>query len=102
LPTQPDSKDQRTMKKLQSESGANFDKTYIDSQVSAHKDTVKLFEKEAKSGKDPELKAFASQTLPTLQEHLQQVQGLAKNTRGGGAMQSGNNGNTSGSGSGKS
>jgi hypothetical protein len=29
-----------------------------------HEDTVKLFEKEAKSGKDAELKAFAEKTLP--------------------------------------
>jgi putative membrane protein len=34
---------------------------------------VKAFQKEANSGKDPDVKAWATKTLPTLQEHQQQA-----------------------------
>jgi putative membrane protein len=39
--------------------------------VSDHKEDVAEFEKEAKSGKDADVKAFAAKTLPTLKEHLE-------------------------------
>jgi putative membrane protein len=60
--------------KLSEKSGADFDKAYMKAMVSDHKDTVSLFEKESKSGKDSDLKAFASTTLPTIQGHLQMAQ----------------------------
>jgi len=56
--------------KLKVESGDTFDKAYIKSQVRAHEMAVRLFTKEANSGQDPDAKAFASSTLPTLQDHL--------------------------------
>ena len=47
-------------------------------QVSAHKDAVSLFERYSKDGDNPDLKAFASKTLPALKEHLQMAQNLDK------------------------
>ena len=44
--------------------------------VSAHQDAVKLFEKASNDVKDPDIKQFAIQTLPVLQQHLQMAQGL--------------------------
>jgi len=44
--------------------------------VSDHEEAVALFQKEASSGTDPDLKAFAQKTLPTLQEHLKMAQAL--------------------------
>jgi putative membrane protein len=38
--------------------------------VEAHKQAVSLFQREAKSGKDSDARAWAEKTLPTLQEHL--------------------------------
>lgn len=59
------------LKMLSSADGAKFDKRYADSMgVKAHEDTVKLFQKAANGAKDPDVKAFAAKTLPTLQEHL--------------------------------
>ena len=74
LPAGPDAKAQTEMKKMQSMSGAPFDKHYIDHMVADHKKDIAAFEAEAKSGKDPEVKAFAQKTLPTLKEHLQLAQ----------------------------
>ena len=41
-----------------------------------------LFTSESQTGKDPDLKNFASESLPTLQQHLSMAQGLQK---GGGS-----------------
>ena len=45
--------------------------------VSDHKEDVKKFQNEADKGKDADVKKFASQTLPTLKEHLQLAESTA-------------------------
>ncbi len=60
--------------KLAKKSGADFDKAYMKGMVSDHKTDISDFEKEARSGKDADLKSFATSTLPTLQEHLKMAQ----------------------------
>ena len=42
---------------------------------------IALFEKAAKSARDPEVKAFAAKTLPTLREHYQHAQQLQASVR---------------------
>jgi len=64
--------------KLTAAKGADFDAQYIKAQVAAHDEAVKLFEGQAKNGKDADLKAWAEKTLPTLKEHQRMAQGLAK------------------------
>lgn len=76
LPTDIDAKHKRERDKLAKKQGADFDKDYLDAMIAEHKKDIKEFEKEAKNGKDPDLKAFAAQTLPTLREHLKQAQDL--------------------------
>lgn len=75
-PTSLDKAHQKVVDKLQGKSGKDFDKAYKAQMVSDHRSTVSLFETEAKSGKDPELKAFASKTLPTLKHHLEMATAL--------------------------
>lgn len=82
IPTSLDAKDSALMMKLQNESGAKFDKDYIDAMVKDHEKDIKEFQKEANSGKDPQLKNFASTTLPTLQTHLQKAK-AAQSSLGG-------------------
>jgi putative membrane protein len=74
-------KDQSELDKLSKLQGSDFDKEYVKTQLSAHKSAVSLFGSESKSGKDAQLKQFASTTLPTLQDHLQMVQQLSKTTK---------------------
>lgn len=55
----------------------SFDQAYANNQVKAHEATIEIFEDEIKNGDDADLKAFATQTLPTLKAHLEQAKALA-------------------------
>jgi len=44
--------------------------------VKAHQDTIKLFEEASREAKDPEVKAWATKTLPGLKHHLEMAQAL--------------------------
>jgi putative membrane protein len=76
LPTQPAGKDAAAEAKLRGLNGAAFDRAYLQASVSDHQQAIALFSREASSGQDPALKAFAQQTLPMLQQHLQLAQSL--------------------------
>lgn len=77
-PAALDTRHKALLSKLRASSGANFDKLYAEQQVNAHQQAVLLFTNESQDGKDPDLKNFASQTLPTLQQHLSMAQQLSK------------------------
>ena len=79
LPTMMDEKHHKDMAKLQAMTGADFDRAYSKMMLSDHKKDVSAFEKQSTKGADPDLKAFASKTLPTLQEHLQMANALPDN-----------------------
>jgi putative membrane protein len=79
LPSAIDDSHQKKLDKLRSLSGADFAKTYIDDQISAHKDAVNLFERYSKGGDSEALKQWAAKTLPTLKEHLKMAQDLNRN-----------------------
>jgi putative membrane protein len=73
-PAALNAKHQAEMQKLSALSGEKFDKEYVKMMVKDHKKDVGEFEKEATRGADPDVKAFAAATLPTLREHLQMIQ----------------------------
>jgi putative membrane protein len=76
LPTALDGAHQKMLDKLKGLRGDSFDKQYDSDQVSGHKDAVSLFGRYAKGGGNAALKDWASQTLPTIQHHLEMAQGL--------------------------
>ncbi len=76
VPATLDSKHQARVDKLSKLSGDAFDKAYVKDQLKDHQQDVSEFQAEAQTGSDPNLKQFASTTLPTLQEHLNMVKGL--------------------------
>ncbi|WBX89136.1 DUF4142 domain-containing protein [Achromobacter mucicolens] len=54
-----------------------FDKAYSgEIGVTAHEDAVKLFEKASRDAKDPDVKKFATDTLPSLKHHLELAKAL--------------------------
>jgi putative membrane protein len=73
LPT-IDSKHKATHDRLVKLSGAQFDQAYMRAMVADHRQAVALFRKESQAGKDSDVKAWASKTLPTLEDHLKQAQ----------------------------
>jgi putative membrane protein len=72
-------KHQHMVDRLQSKSGADFDKTFVTMAVKDHKKDIAKFEKCSKDVNDTELKAFIDKTLPTLRNHLQMAQSAARN-----------------------
>ena len=76
LPTKLDAKHQKLIDDLNSASAQDFDKTYANQQVDAHKEAVDLFKKYASKGDDPDVKQFAEKTLPTIEHHLDEAKKL--------------------------
>lgn len=66
----------RTVKKLTKDEAKDFDKDYIESQVSDHKKMIELMEEQMEDGQNAELKQYATDLLPRLREHLQMAQRL--------------------------
>jgi len=97
LPTALDEKHQKDVTKLSAMSGAEFDRAYSKMMLSDHNKDVKEFEKQSTKGGDADIKAFASKTLPTLQEHLQMARGLEGNQRGNSNSNSNRNSNSNNS-----
>lgn len=73
-----DQKHQHQLDKFQSQSGAEFDKAFVQNAVKDHKKDIAEFERAEKTVQDPELKSFISETLPTLRNHLQMAQSAAR------------------------
>jgi putative membrane protein len=61
---------QKDLSQLGKLNGAAFDKAYTAMMLKDHRETIALFKKESMAGKNDDLKSFASQTLPTLQQHM--------------------------------
>ena len=74
VPAALDEKHKKDLDRLSKMTGADFDKAYMSHMLDDHKKDVADFKKQASSAKDQDVKAFASKTLPTLQEHLQLAQ----------------------------
>lgn len=82
LPGEVDSKHKATHARLEKLSGAAFDRAYMQAMVDDHQKDVAAFRTESKGGKDPDVKAWASKTLPTLEQHLKQAQELSRSAVG--------------------
>jgi len=78
LPTEPDADHQKKKTELAAKSGADFDKAYVDAMVDGHKKVASMFEDASKNCKDPDLKAWAAKTLPTIQHHLAEIEAIQK------------------------
>jgi putative membrane protein len=57
-------------------SGAAFDKEFVRMAIADHQKDIALFERQATSGTDPDVKAWANKTLPTLRAHLDQAKAI--------------------------
>lgn len=73
LPNGESAADKKQSDKLHKLSGTQFDRQYVLTERKAHKAAVALFTAESKNAKDSQLKSFAGETLPILQDHLKMI-----------------------------
>lgn len=76
MATSLDRQHQALLEQLQGAQGAEFDRAFARQQVQSHQAAVELFRAYARSGDNEQLKRWASQTLPALEEHLREAQQL--------------------------
>src|SRR5262249_40466047 len=81
-PTEMDAKHKATHDRLMKLSGDAFDRAYMQDMVAGHRAAVSAFKSEAKGGEDPEGKAWASKTLPTIEDHVKQAQDISRGVVG--------------------
>lgn len=73
LPTELQGEPERAFEHLRTLTGAELERAYMQHMVEDHQKDVAEFEKASASAQDPEVKAWAAKTLPTLREHLEQA-----------------------------
>ena len=76
LPPQLDSVHQSLLDSLHNKTGTDFDRAYLDAQITAHRDTIANVQNEANNGSDVDSKNLAQQLLPQLQHHLQMAKDI--------------------------
>ncbi|CCV05674.1 Outer membrane protein-like protein [Mesorhizobium metallidurans STM 2683] len=81
VPAELDATHKSDLEKLQN-STADIDQPYVQMQRSAHADAVNLFRSYAKDGDNAGLKAFAAETLPTLEMHQDMIEKIAASGAG--------------------
>jgi putative membrane protein len=59
-------------------SGAEFEHAYVEGQLAERRDALARFERQARNGRDPELRRFAAAALPRLKGHLTTAENLAR------------------------
>jgi len=79
VPSSMAPKEQECYDRLNSASGSDFERQYLQEQVKAHKEAVALFEAASSSAKDNDLKSFAQQYLPALRDHLKMAEDRTAN-----------------------
>jgi putative membrane protein len=78
VPDKPSSTAEQQMDRLESMSGGQFDRAYMNDMVQGHQKVVSRFQSEKSNAHNPTVLAVASSALPILQQHL----ALAKAVQG--------------------
>lgn len=73
LPKQPGRKAQSEQDRLSKASGSTFDREYVKMMVKDHEKDVAAFKRASQQAQDPDIKAWAAKTLPTLESHLKSI-----------------------------
>lgn len=76
LPKGPGAAQTLILEDLKDLRSAEFDAAYVKAQIEAHRQMSALLEKQARSGRDPDLRKFATATLATVEKHEKMAEGL--------------------------
>jgi putative membrane protein len=74
LPSDLSAKDNATKQRLSQLHGDAFDRAYMKDMVTDHRQDIAEFKHESTGGHDPQVKQWATQTIPTLEEHLKMAE----------------------------
>ena len=81
LPTEPDAQHKAMADKLEKESGAAFDKMYMENAgTKDHKMVLSKLQSDAKNIKDPDVKALADAHTPVVEQHLKSAEQMKMST----------------------
>jgi len=78
LPDSISDEKQKDIDRLKGKTGKNLDKEFIDMMVKNHEAGVDMFDKAQLDTKDPDVRALAGKTLPTLKMHLDSAKAIQK------------------------
>jgi putative membrane protein len=78
LPAVPGDDHQKKSDDLLKKSGADFDKSYMNTMIDDHQKTIDLFEDASGDVNDAEIKTFIDNTLPKLRMHLDSAKAIQK------------------------
>lgn len=71
VPTKMMPKHQEHLDMFKKESAKTFDQDFIKHMIKDHEEDIEEFDRASREARNPELKAYATKTLPTLKEHLE-------------------------------
>ena len=80
---------QQLQSKLQSDTGKQFDKDYMDGMVQDHQKDVQEFKDASQNAQDPDVKKIVTKLTPTLERHLQKAQQIDQKLGGSASSSSG-------------
>lgn len=81
MPKAPNPKQRAMYRMLSRLNGTAFDKAYMSGQVKSHLETIGLFQKENRTGRDREATNYAATYLPAIQNHTSMIVEAAKVVR---------------------
>jgi putative membrane protein len=82
LPTSLNAEHQAMVDRLQKLNGAQFDRAFLHMQVRDHEKDIRQFRQEAANSQNPDIKQYAQQTLPKLEEHLHMAETTLRSENG--------------------
>lgn len=62
--------------------GDSFDRQFARDEITAHRQAIAAFKREAAHGQDPDVKAYANKMIPVLEKHLHLAEEAAKPAAG--------------------
>lgn len=75
-PSMMDSQKQQMLQQLQGLRGAEFDRMYVQGQVTGHQELLQIHETMARSGSRPEERVLATVAVPAIKTHLAMLQSI--------------------------
>ena len=78
IPNGIDSSKVAPIRSLEHLKGKSFDRRFIHESVTGHEKVIAAYKKQSEHGDNADIKAYATQALPTLEDHLHKSEDLAK------------------------